>query len=199
MDREMLEFQKHALLGDVSGQPLCSAYKAAWRKCGNDKEMLVRLALMQQSLPYLSHACYEKMGLTKEYIMENFAEYINGNKIFYDIEGVDGYSYELYVGFEGDLAASVDVLSLMWCNCVSVEIESSKCPVLYVSNASHIDLVLNGYNAPIVYLFDESVVNVYDADETCKVTVYKYSDNARVEKGKYCMSEVKVFNKELRL
>ena len=195
----MISFQKHALLGDINGQPLCGAYKAAWRACGNDKEMMVRLALKQQSQPYFGHACYEKMGLTKEYIMENFAEYINGNKIFNDVEGVEGYNYELYVGFEGILSVTVDVLCMMWCNCTNVEFERFKSPVLYVSNKSKINLTLNGYNSPIIYLFDESVVNVYDMDETCKVTIYKFSDKAKVEKGKYCMGEVKVFNKKLRL
>lgn len=199
MDKEMMNFQRHALLGDINGQPLCSDYKAAWRACGNDKEMMVRLALKQQAQPYLGHACYEKIGLTKDYIMKNFSEYINGNRTFNDVEGVEGYTYQLYVGFDGILSVSVDVLSMMWCSCEEVEIEASKTPVLYLSNKSNINLVLNGYNSPIVYLFDESVLNVYDADETCKVTVYKYSDKASVEEGKFCFGKVNVFNKELRL
>ena len=74
----MLTFKRNALLGNISGQPLCADFKSAWRLCGNDKEMLVRLALMQQSQPYFSTACYKNLGLSKDYIKENFSEYING-------------------------------------------------------------------------------------------------------------------------
>jgi hypothetical protein len=31
------------------------------------------------------------------------------------------------------------------------------------------------------------------------VTIYKYSEKATVELGKFCLKEPKVFNKELRL
>ena len=113
----MLIFRKNALLGNISAEPLCQAYKQAWRMCGDDKEMLVKLALKQQSIPYLSHACYESMGLTKEYILNNFGELINGKRTFENVEGVDGYTYQLYVGYDKDFEITADVTSLMWCIC----------------------------------------------------------------------------------
>ena len=66
----MIDFTRNALLGNISGQPLCASYKAALRQCGDDKEMLVRLALQQQSMPYVSTACYKRLGINKEYIMK---------------------------------------------------------------------------------------------------------------------------------
>lgn len=199
MKDEMLMFKKNALLGNISAEPLCQAYKQAWRACGNDKEMLVRLALKQQSLPYFSHACYSNLGLTKKYILENFADYINGKRVFDDVDGVEGYTYSLYVGFKAIFEAATDVLSLMWCNCPSVTIKASKCPVLYVSNKSSVHLTCEGYNAPRIYLFDESTLTIDDADESCDIVVYKYSSRANVELGKYCLGRVKIFPKELRL
>lgn len=196
---ELLEFKKNAILGKISGQPLCEEYKAALRKCGNDKEMLVRLALMQQSTPYLSHACYEKTGLSKEYILANFDEYINGKRTFENVEGVGGYTYQLYVGYDKDFEITADVTSLMWCNGSQIAIESTKCPVLYVSNKSDVSITGEGFNAIRVYLFDESVVNLDDFDENSSVLVYKYSKDARFEIGKYCLGKVKVFNKELKI
>ena len=195
----MLTFKRNALLGNISGQPLCADFKSAWRRCGNDKEMLVRLALMQQSQPYFSTACYKNLGLTKEYILENFSEYINEKRVFNDVEGVNGYTYQLYVAFNGDLKAIADVTSLMWCSSTQVLVSATKCPVFYISNSSNVHISCEGYNSPKIYLFDDSVVTIDDVDETCDIIIYKYSEKATVELGKFCLKEPKVFNKELRL
>ena len=195
----MLEFQRNALLGKISAEPLCAQYKAAWRSCGDDKEMVVRLDMQQQSIPYFSYACYERLGVTKDYIKKNFAEYINGNKVLEDVESVKGYTYQLYVDFKGDFKAVADVTSLMWCNGTSVNVEATKCPLFYVSNNSDVHFVLDGYNSIRIYLFDESKVMIDDADETCDVLVYKYSNRSQVEAGKFCFGKVKVFDKTLRL
>ena len=196
---ELLEFKKNAILGKISGQPLCEEYKAALRKCGNNKELLVRLALMQQSIPYLSHACYEKIGLSKEYILANFDEYINGKRTFEDVEGVGGYTYQLYVGYDKDFEITADVTSLMWCNDSQIVVEPTKCPTIYLSNRSNVHLVGEGYNTINIKLFDESELIVEDMDESSDVIVYRYSDNASIEEGKFCLKNVKVFNKKLIL
>jgi hypothetical protein len=199
MKDEMLMFKKNALLGNISAEPLCQAYKQAWRMCGDDKEMLVKLALKQQSIPYLSHACYESMGLTKEYILSNFGELINGKRIFENVEGVDGYTYQLYVGYDKDFEITADVTSLMWCDGSQIVIPQTKCPTLYISNSSDVHISCDGFNSPRIYLFDDSCVTIDDSDENTDIIVYKYSDKAAVEEGKYCFGKVKVFNKELRL
>jgi hypothetical protein len=199
MKDEMINFKRNALLGKISGQPLCADYKAALRKCGNDKEMLVRLALMQQSTPYISVACYKNLGLSKEYILNNFGELINGKRTFENVEGVVGYTYQLYVGYDKDFEITADVTSLMWCNGSQIVIKPTKCPTIYVSNKSKVRLVCDGYNTVSVKLFDESELIVEDMDASSEVVVYKYSDKATVELGKFCLKEPKVFNKELRL
>ena len=199
MKDEMLTFKKNALLGKISAEPLCMQYKQAWRACGNDKELLIRLALSQQSIPYLSHACYESMGLTKEYILNNFGELINGKRTFENVEGVDGYTYQLYVGYDKDFEITADVTSLMWCNGSQIVIKPTKCPTVYISNKSNVHIVCDGFNTVNVKLFDESKVTIDDIDNDSEVIVYKYSDKASVELGKFCLKEPKVFNKELRL
>ena len=196
---ELLELKKNAILGKISGKPLCKEYRAALRKCGDDKEMLVRLALMQQCTPYLSHACYEKMGLSKEYILANFDEYINGKRTFDNVEGVFGFTYQIYVSHDQDFDVTADVTTLMWCHDITLNIKESKCPTLYVSNNSDIHVTLEGCNSIRIYLFDESRVTIDDSDDTCDVLVYKYNNRATVEIGKYGLGDVKVFNKELRL
>ena len=82
---------------------------------------------------------------------------------------------------------------------VDVTIPKTKCPILYVSNSSTIHITCYGYNCPHIYLFDDSKVTIHDADEGSKVVIYKYSDKAQVELGKYCLADVKVFDKQLKL
>lgn len=194
MAQDLFNYYKHAL-----SNGLCSEYKGRWRACHDNKEQLVKLVMAQQSLPHFIYYCYNGMGLSKEYIQETFGDYINGNAVINDADGVDGYTYSLYVGFKGDFKAAVDVLSLMWCNNTNVTVETSKCPVIYVGCGSHVHLSLDGYNCPHIYLFDDSKVTIDDADEDSKVVIYKYSDKAQVELGKYCLADVKVFDKQLKL
>jgi hypothetical protein len=200
MKDEMLMFKKNALLGNISAEPLCQAYKQAWRMCGDDKEMLVKLALKQQSIPYLSHACYKGLGLTKEYIKEHFNGYINGYTI-HDADGVNGYTYGLYVewDYNNDLVVDKDVAGIMWTVGANIVIPETKCPTIYISNSSKVRLTCDGYNTVNVKLFDDSKVVLDDIDEESNVTIYKYSEKATVELGKFCLKEPKVFNKELRL
>lgn len=200
MKDEMLMFKKNALLGNISAEPLCQAYKQAWRICGDDKEMLVKLALKQQSLPYFSVACHKKLGLSKDYIKEQFGDYINGYTI-HDADGVSGYTYGLYVDwdYENDLVVDKDVVGVMWTVGANVVIPTSKCPTIYLSNRSNVHLVGDGFNTINIKLFDKSKVTIEDLDEESEVVVYKYSDDAKVELGKYCLGSVKVFPKELRL
>lgn len=194
MAQDLFNYYKHAL-----SNGLCSEYKGRWRACHDNKEQLVKLVMAQQSLPHFIHYCYNGMGLSKEYIQETFGNYINGNSVINDADGVDGYTYSLYVGFKGDFKAAVDVLSLMWCNNTNVTVETSKCPVIYVGCGSHVHLSLDGYNCPHIYLFDDSKVTIDNADADSKVVIYKYSDKAQVELGKYCLANVKVFDKQLKL
>ena len=101
--------------------------------------------------------------------------------------------------YDKDFEITADVTSLMWCNGSQIVIKPTKCPTVYISNKSKVRLVCDGYNTVNVKLFDESKLIVEDIDENSEIIVYKYSDKATVEEGKYCFGKVKVFNKELRL
>ena len=199
MDNGMLAFYKAALQGEITA-PLCAEYKTEWRKCGDDKEKLVKLVMRQQSLPYFITHCYQGKGLSKEYILKNFSDFINGKRPILDADLVKGYSYAIYVDFKAICKPDNDVTAFMWCNCPQLEIKAAKCPILYISNTSEIHLVCDGYNSPHIYLFDDSRLIIEDADDTCSIVVYRYSRNATVEKGKYCTTDnIKIFDKELRL
>lgn len=195
----MMEFYKAALSGALS-TPLCSEYKASWRKCGDDKEMLITLAMNQQAIPYVATHAHKGLGLTKSYIKKSFKDYINGH-IVYGADGIEGYSYALYVDWDysNDLVVNTDVASIMWTKDANIVIPETKCPTVYISNKSTVMLDCCGFNSVNIKMFDESKLVITELDENSTVTVFKYSDKASVETDKFCLGKVNEFRKELRL
>lgn len=195
MNGELFKYYKAAL---VNG--LCSDWKGYWQAAGDDKLKLITLAMSQQAIPHVVSYAYNGIGITKEYIETEFKDYINEKTRILDADGVDGYTYALYIAQNRILRPSVDVSSLMWCKDITLELKTAQCGFIYVSNNSDIRLVMDGFNSPRIYIFDESTITIEDADETCSATIYKYSDKCKVNYGKYCLSKrIKQFNKELRL
>lgn len=199
MDSQMQSFYKNALVGSLC-EPLCDEYKSKWRACGDDKERMVTLAMNHQSIPYVATYCSKGKGVTKAYIVNEFAGYINGYTVR-DADGVEGYTYGLYVDYDpaDDLVVDKDVIHVMWTVGASIVIPETKCPTLYISNKSNVHVVCGGYNSLKIYLFDTSRVTLEDVDAESTVTVYRYSENAAVDSGRYCFGNVKEFSKELRL
>lgn len=201
MDKQMFQFYKAALLGQIADTPLCEEYQQEWRACNDDKLKLVTLAMQQQSIPYLAHACYTKHGLTKDYLTTTFKDYINGFTI-HDADEVKGYTYGLYVNFDydKDLFVDKDVIHIMYTVGANVIIPTTKCPILYISNRSNIHLLCEGYNTIKLYLFDQAKVTIEEADETCNIVVYHYSTQSKCERGTFCISNhIHQHQKELKL
>lgn len=195
MNVELFKYYKAAL---VNG--LCSDWKGYWQAAGDDKLKLITLAMSQQAIPHVVTYAYNGIGITKEYIETEFKDYINEKTPILDADGVDGYTYALYIAQNRILRPSADVSSLMWNKDITLELKTAQCGFIYVSNNSDIRLVMDGFNSPRIYLFDESTITIEDSDETCSATIYKYSDKCKVNYGKYCLSKrIKEFNKELRL
>lgn len=193
MDKELFNYYKLSL---VNG--LCNEYKGYWQAANNDKEKLIKLALSQQALPHLITYCENGLGLTKDYLMTSFKDYINGY-VVNDADDVKGYTYSLYVGKKGQISVATDVLAMLWCDVPQVQIKATTCPILYVGAKSDIHVVCDGYNMPRIYMFGESHVTLDDVDENSHVVIYKYSDKCKVDKGKFCLGKVNEFNKDLRL
>lgn len=190
------EYYKNALLDN-----LCAEYKGYWAATHGDKEKLLKLSLQQQAIPHVVTYAYQGKGLTKEYLLKEYSYFINGYTVR-DADGVEGFTYGLYVDYYYDnaLIAKQDVLSLMWCDGTNVIVPKCKCPTLYISNKSNIRVSCDGYNNVRIYLFDESKLILDDIDDQSSVLVYRYDNKATVELSKFCLSEkVRIFNKELRL
>lgn len=192
MDR-LETYYKNSLLSN-----LCKEYKGMWQKLNKDKEGLVKMSLCQQAIPHVVTFAYEGKGLTKEFLLAEFADQING-VTHHDCDEVKGYDYSLYVGYTDEISGSVDVCSMMWCDIPQYVVKARKCPILYISNKSKVNLVCEGYSYVRVYLFDESELTVEDTDENTDIIVYKYSEKCSVNEGQFCLGRVNEFEKQLRL
>ena len=194
MDKEFLNFLK-----DAYSSGLCNEYRDEIRRCHEEKLQLVRLAMRQQSCPWVATKMYEGV-ITTDYILNTFGEYLNGY-VLKDCDNVAGYNYMWFVDWDyaDDIVASADVLHVSHTVGANIVVPQTKAPTIYISNRSNVHLVCEGFNSVNIKLFDKSIVTIEDLDEISEVFVYKYSKNAKVELGKYCLGKVKVFDKELRL
>lgn len=194
MDKEFLNFLK-----DAYSSGLCNEYRDEIRRCHEDKLQLVRLAMRQQSCPWMATKMYEGV-ITTDYILNTFGEYINGY-VLKDCDNVAGYNYMWFVDWDyaDDIVASADVLHISHTVGANIIVPQTKAPTIYISNHSNVHIVGDGFNNINIKLFDKSIVTIEDLDNESEVVVYKYSDDAKVEIGEYCFGKVKEFNKELRL
>lgn len=191
---DLIFYRKNAILAN-----LCDEWNKKWSACHDDKEKLMRLVLSQQAAPHFATFCYNGAGLSKEYCLREFGSYLN-DRTFANCDEVEGFTYAMYISPSEAKEISVDVAQILWSNPMEAIIPQTKCNRLYISNKSSVHITLEGYNTVQVYLFDESELIIDDADDTCEVVVYKYSDKSKVERGTFCISpKVKIFNKTLKL
>lgn len=191
---DLIFYRRNAILAN-----LCDEWNKKWSACHDDKEKLMRLVLSSQAAPHFATFCYNGAGLSKEYCLREFGSYLNG-RTFANCDEVEGFTYAMYISPSEAKEIGVDVAQILWSNPMEVIIPQTKCNRLYISNKSSVHITLEGYNTVQVYLFDESELIIDDADDTCEVVVYKYSDKSKVERGTFCISpKVKIFNKTLKL
>jgi hypothetical protein len=136
--------------------------------------------------------------VTKEEVKTFFKDYING-VVLNNCDNVEGYTYMWYIDNSKGFMIKSDVTHISYCDDIDVLVPKICCPTIYVSNASKVNLTCEGYSIVRVYLFDTSQITVNDCDENCSVIVYRYSDDAKADYGKYCLGDFKTFRKELRL
>lgn len=192
MEHNLLYFYKNSLLRD-----LCSEYNKEWKACKEDREKLMQLALQQQSIPYMATSMYEGWGMSVDFLKREFADYINGKHAFNDVDGMDGYTYSMWVDNHDYITLKEDVSHFVQCDS-RISVQETKCPTIYISNKSNVHLELDGFNTIRIYLFDESVLTIDYVDVHSNVVVYMYSPKCEV-KVLENDGKVKMFTKDLRL
>ena len=193
MDQEMFMFYRNSLCKN-----LCREYSDQWKGLLENKVELFRFCLKQQAQPYFATSVYQGWGLTIDFLKKGYADFINGKYIASDCDDIKGFTYGLWCGHDTPVRLTIDVPHFMGCNSI-VRVPKTKCPTIYVSNKSKLDIKLGGYSSIRIYLFDESHVNISQVEDCNTVIVYKYSKDCSVTVSDNYTGKIKQFDKELRL
>ena len=194
-EKAYLEFMKH-----VCGGNMCEEYKNEIKRCHEDRLLLAKLAMRQQSIPYMATVMRDKI-ITVDATRKFFKDYINGY-VLEDCDEVGGYDYAWYIDWNYDndiITENIDVMHITHTIGANVIVTATRCPILYISNNSKIHIICEGYNNIKIYLFDKSQITIEDTDEESSITVYKYSDKCKVKTGKFSLCKINEFEKELKL
>lgn len=158
----MLAFKRNAaLLG------LCDKYKAEWNEA-KDKKDLVDMALDANGVEFMARSVAEGWGLSKDYILENFGDYVNEKYV----RDKGGYTSKMYVDYGGDIFQPATLNLLIGCNTSVLVPESSVCKI-YVCGRTYIRVncagkcyvyVYGGYNN-VKYHGDVTVEEFAKPDE----------------------------------
>lgn len=140
---------------------LCSTYLDRWNKATSDDD-LIDIALDVNGAEFLAMSVADGWGLPTEFIKERFGKFINGKWYRHK----NGYTSELYAGFDGDISQRCTLTTLIDCT-----------STIYVPNV----------NVARLYVSGESNITVRN-DGECDV--YIYGDKAKVSRhpwstGKY--------------
>ena len=123
-------YYKNSLLNN-----LCKEYKGEWQSCYNDKSKLMELVLRRQSLPHFMTYAHNGRGITKEYAKKHFNDYLNGNKVFIDVDGVKGgYTSGMYIDYDSDEVVEINLntCAILWCKGMNISVPTTMCPFFYM-------------------------------------------------------------------
>lgn len=143
---------------------ICGRYRRTWDNAANLQDIM-DMALSAQGIEFVCDGCAFGWGLTQEYILKKFGDYINGR---YQ-RNMGGYTSEMYVEAKGEITLRSTLNLLVGCNCTIVVPERHICKV-YVCNSS-VRLDCKGHCEVYVY-GDGCEVIVADGLHS-DVTLYK--------------------------
>ena len=119
---------------------LCEKYKHKWDLC-TTKRQLIDLALDSNGVEFMADSIAFGWGLGKDYIVNEFAEFINGSYV----RDKDGYTSEFYVGARGVIELRSTMLLVAYCDGLEIKIPKGSAGRIYVCGGSKIRIENYGY------------------------------------------------------
>lgn len=154
---------------------LCVEYALKWAKI-KDKESLFALACVPQSCGYIARSIYEGWGVSIDYIINEFGDYINGKYVVNNLDGVKDATGAMYIKYNGKIDTPLcDITQFIGCEGTYIHIADGSAVTLHISNSSDIKLSLGNCNVRI-YLYDESTVDLGDISKDTKVSIAHYGN-----------------------
>lgn len=125
---ELLELKRKALENG-----LCDKYKVIWDGC-HTKRDLVNTALDSNGVEFMADSIAFGWGLSKEYLMREFGEYMNG----YYQRSKGGYTGELYVGAHGVVKLKSTITLVAYCDDLEIDVPEHFIGQVYICGGSKV-------------------------------------------------------------
>ncbi len=162
-----LDFFKNEALN----RSLCSTAVSDWANSVS-KEDFFEFSLKPSSIPYMSLAMREGWGLSVEYIIKEFADFINGKETAEVALKDRTISGQMYVGFEGKREVNASIVNVVNSN---IYITTKRYATsIHVNNDSHVTLELPDDCFITIYLYDKSTIRLVNTNNHQKVYIYDY-------------------------
>lgn len=155
MDNELLTMKRNAvMLG------LCGKYKGMWDNA-ESKKSLMDIALDANGVEFLCEACTDGWGLSTEFLLKEFSDYVNGNYM----SNRNGYTSAMYVGYGRyaemppyDGIVSTTTLTVLIDCTIFLTIPKYTVCKIYVCRGCDIEIKCSGKCDIYVYGNDTSIV-----------------------------------------
>lgn len=142
---EMEHFRRNA---DRLG--LCDTFAQKWSNC-KSKKQLYDLACDINSLPYMADMIAKGYGLSSDYLVREFGQFLNGKCIYRSNK--DGYTSQMYCQYDGD-EIEVKTTALLLIDVHNVRVVADRICEIYMVN-SEVEIVGRGH--AIVYPYNSEV------------------------------------------
>lgn len=129
---------------------LCTTFSQKWSDC-KSKKQLFDLACNVNSLAYMADMTSRGYGLTPEYLIREFGQFLNGRCI---VEA-DGYSSCIYCSYDKDIEIHTTALLIIDYKGTVYIPENHICEIYLCGSECQI----SGNGVALVYLYKSSVTN----------------------------------------
>lgn len=133
--KSILELKRKAL-----AMGLCGDYKGKWDNAQTPKE-LVKLATDINGADFLCASVAKEWGLSKDFLLKNFGEYINGKFI---ARQEKGYTSEIYIGHTDKIVSFATILILLYTEDAVVHIPKNHVCKIYAAQNTNLVIMCEG-------------------------------------------------------
>lgn len=141
--KSILELKRKAL-----AMGLCGDYKEKWGNSTTHRD-IIHLATDVNGADFLCASAEKGWGLSKDFILQNFPEYINGKYIAR--QGKDkGYTSEIFIGYSGKITARTTILIVLYSD-ATVQVPKNHVCKIFAARNPNINIQCEGYCELINY------------------------------------------------
>lgn len=133
--KSILELKRKAV-----AMGLCGDYKTKWDNAMTIKQLL-DIASDINGADFLCASVAKGWGLSKDFLLKNFGEYLNGK---YKANIDRGYDSEIFVGYTGKIVANATILTILYADNVNIRIPKNHMCRIFAACNTKLEILCEG-------------------------------------------------------